>query len=184
MQAFLIIDVQNDYFPGGKFELSGALDALDAIRRTLEVVRQKGLPVIFVRHVNVRPGAAFFLPGTEGERIRAEIAPREGEDVVVKHTPDSFYQTNLAELIRSRGITELLVCGMMTHMCVDTTVRAALPYGLPVTLMSDGCATRDLEYAGKIIPASVVQDAFLAAMNGIFATVRDSREILAEAQRL
>lgn len=178
MQALLIIDVQNDYFPGGRMELTGAVEALAAIRRVLTRFREQGRPVIFVRHVNTRPGAAFFLPGTEGEHIRSEIAPREGESVVVKHAPDSFYRTNLAELIHVRGIDSLLVCGMMTHMCVDTTVRAAMTYGLPVTLMSDGCATRDLEYGGKLLPAMDIQEAFLAAMNGIFATVLTSEQVL------
>ena len=62
-------------------------------------------------------------------------------------------------------------CGMMTHMCVDTTVRAAMDHGYSVKLAADACATKDLEINGEIIPAETVQKTFIAALKGVFATI-------------
>lgn len=177
MQALLIIDVQNDYFPGGRFELAGAVDALERIKAVLRRFREKGLPVIFVQHINTRPGASFFLPDTVGVEIHPDIAPTGGEPVVVKHAPNSFFQTNLPELLQAAEVSELAVCGMMTHMCIDSTVRAAKDYGIPVTLLYDACAARDLKIMGHSIPARTVQDAHMAALNGMFAEIRLTEQL-------
>ena len=64
---------------------------------------------------------------------------------------------------------KLIVCGMMTHMCVDTTVRAAMDYGYEVTLVADACATKDIEINGEVIPAETVQKTYIASLAGIFA---------------
>ena len=96
---------------------------------------------------------------------------------MVKHTPNSFFKTNLLELLKSKGIDQLVVCGMMTHMCIDTTVRAAKDYGIPVTLLYDACATKDLTIMGNSIPAKVVHDAYMAGLNGMFAEVKLTAQI-------
>lgn len=170
MQALLIIDIQKDYFPGGKMELVGADAALDNAVTVLQRFRKDGLPVIQVQHVSLREGAPFLVPDTEGVRIHERLDRREGEYLVVKNFPNSFHKTDLYSLIKDKGITELVVCGMMTHMCVDTTVRAAKDYDLPVTLISDACATRDLQFEGLSVPAAQVQAAYMAALAGTFAT--------------
>lgn len=95
-----------------------------------------------------------------------------GEPVVVKHAPNSFFRTNLLELLQAGKVSGLVVCGMMTHMCIDTTVRAAKDYGIPVTLLYDACATRDLEIRGHSLPAQMVHDAYMAGLNGMFAEIR------------
>lgn len=172
MQALLIIDVQNDYFPGGRFELAGAVEALERTGAVLRRFREKGLPVIFVRHINTRPGASFFLPDTSGAEIHPDIAPRGDEPVVVKHAPNSFFQTNLLEVLQAGKVSGLVVCGMMTHMCIDTTVRAAKDYGIPVTLLYDACAAGDLEIRGRSISAQMVHDAYMAGLDGMFAEIK------------
>lgn len=177
MKALLIIDVQKDYFPGGKCELTGAWEALEKIKILLEHFRKADLPIIYVQHINNRPEASFFLPNTEGVRIHEDIAPREGEEVVIKNAPNSFYHTRLWELLLLKGIDELAVCGMMTHMCIDTTVRAARDYELPVTLFYDACATKDLQIGGRILPSSMVHDAYMAGLSGMFAQVMLTGEL-------
>ncbi len=172
MHALLIIDVQNDYFPGGKFELVGAVQALEQVKTVLGRFREKGAPVIFVQHMNASPDAPFFIPNTFGAEIHPDIAPLSDEPVVVKHTPNSFFQTNLLELLRAKKVSELVVCGMMTHMCIDTTVRAAKDHGIPVTLLYDACATRDLTMMERLLPAAVVHDAYMAGLNGTFAEIK------------
>ncbi len=179
-QALLLIDIQNDYFAGGKMELHEPLKALDNAELVLKRFRASGAPVIHVQHISVHEGATFFLPGTDGVNIHERLAPLESEPVVVKHAPSSFYYTNLLDILRSREITELVVCGMMSHMCIDTTVRAYKDYALKVTLLEDACATKDLTFRGEVIPAETVHRTFMAALNGMFARVIRTQEYLAE----
>jgi nicotinamidase-related amidase len=90
---------------------------------------------------------------------------------VVKHFPNSFRETNLLEILRDRNITDLTIVGMMTHMCIDTTVRAANDLGFKVTVYENACATRDLSYE-RTVAAVDVQAAYLAALDGSFAEVK------------
>ncbi len=173
----MIIDVQNDYFPGGKSELNNSLGALSNIEMVLYAFRQMQLPVINVQHINTREGATFFLPETEGAKIHSRITPLENEFVVTKHAPNSFLKTNLAEILSENGITDLVVCGMMSHMCVDTTVRACMDFGIKVTLLEDACATKNLVFKGKTIPAEVVQETFMASLSGMFASVIKTKDL-------
>ena len=116
MKALLLIDIQNDYFPGGKMELEGSEDAGQIAGGLLAAFREYGLPVF---------DAGFFLSNTEGSLIHRSVEPLAEEPVVIKHLPNSFRETTLLGQLRERNISGLVVAGMMTHMCVDTTVRAA-----------------------------------------------------------
>ena len=101
-----------------------------------------------------------------------------GEKVIEKNFPNSFRDTDLLDYLHSEGITDLVVCGMMTQMCVDATVRAAKDFGFSCTLIGDACATKDLEIGGKTVSAADVQAAFLAAMNYFYATISGTEEYL------
>ncbi|MGQ0545896.1 MAG: isochorismatase family protein, partial [Betaproteobacteria bacterium] len=85
--ALLIIDLQNDYFPGGKMELEGADAAARKAASVLKKFRDQKLPVIHVRHLSVRPGSTFFIPGTAGAEVREAVKPKEGETVIEKSFP-------------------------------------------------------------------------------------------------
>jgi nicotinamidase-related amidase len=130
-----------------------------------------------VRHVSVRPGSTFFLPGTRGAEIHESVAPRANETVVEKNFPNSFRATNLEQTLKRLGVKNLVVAGMMTHMCVDATVRQAADLGYKITLLGDACATRAQSYGGEQVPARQVHAAFLAALNGFYAKVVASHEI-------
>ncbi len=132
--------------------------------------RTCGRPIIYIQHINP-PDDYFFLEGTHGVEISERIKPRDKDMIIVKHFPNSFLETELDDHLKSLGVDTLIVCGMMTHMCVDTTVRAAMDYGYQVKLVANACATMDLEIAGEIIPADIVQKTFIASMEGVFATV-------------
>lgn len=176
--ALLIIDIQNDYFPGGKMELEGSLEASLRAGEILARFREKGLPVIYIQHFAARPGATFFLPGTEGVKIHPNVAPLPGEAVFQKNFPNSFRNTPLLDHLRERQADKIVVCGMMTHMCVDASVRAAFDYGLEVTVVHDACATRTLAFGDQTIPAAQVHGAFLAALGFIYARVVSAGELL------
>lgn len=177
--ALLLIDLQNDYFPGGAMELAGAEDAVARAQTLLAGFRQRGGPVFHVRHLATRPGATFFLPGTQGAEVHAAVTPGAQEAVVTKHFPNSFRATTLGELLQGAGVSRLVVAGMMTHLCVDTTVRAAADLGYECLLAEDGCATRALRFKGREVDAAQVQVAYLAALQGSFADVRPAQDILA-----
>ncbi len=169
--ALLIIDIQNDYFPGGAMELVGA-DAVGAeAGKLLSAFRAKSLPVIHIQHLSIRPGATFFLPNTRGAEIHEAVRPLEGEVIFRKNFPNAFRQTPLLEHLRGAGVTNLVIAGMMTHMCVDTSTRAAADHGFSCSLAQDACATRTLTFNGVQVAAGDVQAAYLAALNGAFAKV-------------
>jgi nicotinamidase-related amidase len=174
--ALLIIDIQNDYFPGGAMELVGSDAAAECAAQVLDAFRSKGLPVVHVQHLSTRPGATFFLPGTRGAEIHERVAPRAGETVISKHYPNAFRETTLLEHLRGRDIGRLVIVGMMTHMCIDTTTRAAADLGFECVLVHDACATRDLSFGGRMVPAATVQGAFMAALDGLFAKVESAPE--------
>lgn len=175
--ALLIIDIQNDYFPGGAMELAGSIEAGARAGKLLEAFRGKGLPVIHVQHISTRPGASFFVPGTSGVEIHPSVSPRTGETIIQKNFPNSFRGTPLLQHLRDKDITRLVVAGMMTQMCVDSTVRAAADLGFECLLAHDACATRDLSFGGVAVPAASVHAAFLAALNGLFAKVQSADEL-------
>ena len=177
--ALVLIDLQNDYFPGGTMELVGAEAAVARAAVLLEAFRRRSLPVIHIQHLAQRPGATFFIPGTPGADIHKAVAPAPGERRVTKHHPNGFRETTLLESLRSVDAKSLVFAGMMTHMCVDTTVRAAADAGFSCSLANDGCATRNLQFAGATVDAASVQLAYLAGMNGAFAAVKSAEELCA-----
>ena len=178
--ALIIIDIQNDYFPGGKMELEGSPEAGLQAAKLIEGFRAKGLPLVHIQHVSNRPGATFFVPGTEGMNIHASVAPRAGEAVLQKHFPNSFRGTTLLEHLRALDADHLVIAGMMTHMCVDATTRAAFDLGFSCSLAHDACATRALAFGEERVPAAQVHAAFVAALSGLYAKVQSAAAIAAE----
>lgn len=177
-KALILIDIQNDYFPGGAMELVGSEAAAQQARKLLDVFRKQSLPVIHLQHVAIRPDATFFIAGTPGAEIHPLVRPEKGETVIEKHLPNSFRETPLLYHLDKADITHLTIAGMMTHMCIDTTVRAAFDRGFQCTLAADACATRDLSMNGTVIPADHVHKAFLASLDGMFARVVPVSEIV------
>ena len=178
-QALLLIDIQNDYFPGGAMELVASSEAGKQAGQLLGAFRDARLPVIHIQHIANRPGATFFLPGTPGEEIHPCVAPAAEEPVFRKHMPNSFRDTGLLAYLREHKITELAIAGMMTHMCVDTTVRAAFDLGFSCTVAHDACATRDLAFEGRTVAADQVQTAYLAGLSPLFARALTVEEVIA-----
>ena len=179
-KALVIIDVQNDYFAGGAMELEEMEAAADNCRRLLEAFRSRQLPLIHVQHIAAREGATFFIPGTPGCDIHQSVTPLENEKTIRKHYPNAFRETGLDEILRGEDIEELVICGAMSHMCIDTSVRAAFDLGYRCTVIADACATRDLEYGGHRVAAADVQAAFMAALSAPFAAISLTEELLNE----
>lgn len=162
--ALLLIDIQNDYFPGGKYPLANPLEAAQKAYELLQCFREHSGHHIHVQHISLKPDATCFVKGDSGSDIHDSVAHFEGEPIVYKHYPNAFRETNLLEMLKEWGIERVVITGMMTHMCVDATARAAVDLGFQVIIAEDACATRDLQYGDTTIPAELVHKSFLAAL--------------------
>lgn len=176
--ALIMIDLQNDYFPGGRMELSGMEAATANATLALKAARDACMEIVHIRHETLRPGATFFIPGTEGAEFHPSFCPFPGEAEVLKHYPNSFRETGLGGLLRGKGVTRLALVGAMTSMCVDATARAAFDLGYSVVLLHDAMATRDLTFNGETIPAAHVHGAFLAALGAVYGKVVGTGDFL------
>ena len=177
--TLILIDIQNDYFPGGRMKLEGPLEAATQARHLLNLFREHEWPTVHIQHIANRPDATFFLPDTSGIDFHQSIKPLEGERVLVKHFPNAFRETDLHETLKDLETERLVICGMMTHMCVDASMRAAVDLGYPVLLAGNACATRELTYGELTVPAVQVQGAFLAALKS-YGQVLTSGEVSAK----
>ncbi|WP_153769811.1 isochorismatase family protein [Labrenzia sp. CE80] len=136
-RTLLVIDIQNDYFPGGVLPLHLAEEIESRIVTAIEQARWAGDRIVLVRHVSPAPKGLFAASGT-GNAIRAKILTAAGAaPIVIKQVADAFQETDLAKVLE--GTTELLVCGMMTQNCVAFTAISRAADSLDVTVIGDLC---------------------------------------------
>jgi len=141
-QALVVIDIQNDYFAEGAFPLWNAEPTLAGALAAIRQARAQEMPVIFVQHL-ARAAAPFFNPGTWGAQLHEAVQREVGDSpVITKHHADAFHETALHETMQQLGVSELLLCGMMTQNCVTHTAlsRSADLYA-KVTVLTDACTT-------------------------------------------
>jgi nicotinamidase-related amidase len=174
--GLILVDIQKDYFPGGRMELVGMQEAGQRAGELLTLFRRQGRPTFHIQHISLRPGASFFLPDTEGIQLHECIQPQAGELVIQKNYPNSFRETSLLQELEKHAVNKLVICGAMSHMCIDATTRAAFDLGLDCTVIQNACATRNLAFGGKTIAAADVHGAFMAALGSAYAQVLSSDE--------
>ncbi|CCO25456.1 cysteine hydrolase family protein [Maridesulfovibrio hydrothermalis] len=177
-QALLIIDIQNDYFTGGNMALDNSKKAGDNATKILDHFREKGQSVIHIQHESTTPGAAFFLPDTEGVKIHNCVAPHADETVLTKNFPNSFRKTGLKDCLDKLGVTDLVITGMMSNMCVDATVRAGFDSGYNCTVIHDGCCAAKLEFRETTVDSDKVHAAFMAALGAVYAELVSAEEFI------
>ena len=177
--ALLVIDIQKEYFPGGRRELVEPLKAAQKAYLLLQFFREHSGHHVHIQHVANQPGATSFIPGDRMTDIHDAVAHFEGEPLVQKHFPNAFRGTNLLDILKGWGTERVVICGMMTHMCVDATARAAGDLGFHVMVAEDACATMDLKFGESVIPADHVHKAFLAALK-TYGQVLPAEQILAQ----
>jgi len=143
-KALLLIDLQNDYFPGGKFPLWNTAAVLTNIEQAIKAARTKGIPIIHIQHIAKTGIAPFFNQGTAGAQIHPRVlAAAPDAPIVVKEYADSFVGTKLEETLSGLGVEELLVCGMMTQNCVTHTAISKSAEKYKVSILPDCCTTVD-----------------------------------------
>lgn len=174
--ALVLIDIQNDYFPNGKMELFESEKASINAQKILNKFRESNDLIIHIQHLSTREGATFFIPNTKGSEIHRNVRPKQGEKVIIKHYPNSFRDTELLKFLKKNEVNHLVISGMMTHMCVDATTRAAKDFGFSIELIGDACATKDLEILGEKVKAKEVQKSFLSALNYFYSEVTNTED--------
>lgn len=173
--ALLLIDIQNVYFAQGYYFLPFAECAADNARKVLTLWREKRRPIIHIKHdFGVQDSCA------QANEFNVKVAPLKDEIVIEKRFPSAFLGTELLSEIKRQNIQNVTVVGMMTNMCVDTTVRACQDHGLHVTLVQDACAAHEIVCGDEKINASIVHKVFIGALAGIFADVVDTDCIMKE----
>jgi nicotinamidase-related amidase len=176
--AFVAIDVQVDYFPGGRFPNFGARAALKKTLALRDWARARGLPVFWVRHTSPAD-SRFFRAGTPGRELHPDLSPRTAEPIVDKTDPNSFVGTDLEAQLRARGISAVVWCGMMSWMCIDTTVRSAKDRGFTNFLAHDACAAGWLKGPHGVVTPWSAHKAFVSALGFRHATVLATKDITA-----
>jgi len=173
-RALIVIDVQNEYFPGGAWALPHAERALPAILALMEKARGRGDAVVVIQHV-APEGSPVFARGSPGVLLHGALPAGKGDPLFEKRHPSSFQGTGLGAFLTQQRIEALDLCGFMTQMCCDTTAREAYAAGFAVRMFSDAMAARDLVYEGQTVPHEMVHRASLATL-ARFAKVIPSKD--------
>ncbi len=137
--ALLIIDVQRALCSGEEeaFESRHVIDRINSVAR---VARDAGMPVVIIQHEEENGSLEY---GSEGWKLDPDLDTGPEDIYVRKTTPDSFHDTDLLDTLKARGIKQLVICGLQSECCVDSTTRRALALGYPLTLVSDAHTTMD-----------------------------------------
>jgi len=168
--ALLVIDIQNFYFPGGRSELVEPEKAAEKAAVAIGEARANGNPVIFIQHKSAA-----------GMEINDMVKPAAGEKILVKEEVNSFLGTGLKEYIDGLAVDTLVICGMQTQMCVEAAVRAAHDYRYAVILLHDACATRNMKFGDRQVPAADVHASTLATLKS-YGTVLSVAEWIEKEQ--
>ncbi|ELY3100390.1 cysteine hydrolase [Serratia marcescens] len=181
--ALIVVDIQNEYYAGnnfrGKMVIPDGQKVLDNSNKLVEFARKNGMPVYFVRHLGPANGP-LFAEGSVYAEFHQALQPAKGDVVITKATPSAFIGTDLDAQLKKQGIKTLIVAGLMTHMCISSTARDAVPLGYDVLIPQDATATRDLDDgAGGVVDHRVLQRAALAAVADVFAEIKTTEGILA-----
>lgn len=175
--ALVVIDFQNEYFDG-KMPIPNGKKALENARRLVNFSHQQGMPVYFVQHLGPANGP-LFAKGSHFAEFHKELQPTKADYVITKETPSSFVGTALDEQLKGQGIKQLIITGLMTHMCVSSTARDAVPLGYQVIIPEDATATRDLAtWDNKVVEHNVLQEAALAGVADVFVEIKTTDEVL------
>ena len=178
--ALVLVDLQNDYFPGGRFELATPIESTKKAKEILSHFRAKQLPVIHIQHIFEDESAPFFAPHTTGIEIENSVAPIKGEPVIVKHQIDSFIDTALEQTLVELGIDKLVIVGAMAQACVQTICRSAVNKGYQCEVIEDGVAAPALEYGEHNFSGAEIIAANMLSLTFGGAKINNSQAWLAQ----
>lgn len=181
--ALILIDIQNDYFEGGLWLVDKMQQAANNAKRLLDNARRNDDMIFHIYHEIPSDEAPFFRPGTHGAKIHDCVAPKGQEKLILKHRPNSFHNTSLRQDLEAAGITDVVICGAMSQMCIDATARAAADFGYAVTVVADACGAKEQAFNDQVVPAEQVHAAFMGSLALTYAQVVLVDAYLSESAR-
>lgn len=173
----LLIDMQNQYFARELDLKNQGREAVLRAKNVLDFARKKGVNIFHIIHVS-NDKARLFNSASDDVAIINELEPLKGESVIKKTIPNSFYKTDLGDLLQLTGKTQLLIMGFASHMCVTATTIASFELGFDNFVLTDCCATRDLPLFDELIEADLLHKSSMALLGDRYATLLRSHEIL------
>ena len=178
--ALVVVDVQRAFADLDHFSPTGRRDNPDCeanVGRLIEAWRERGEPVVFVRHDSVEPGSPL-APGTPGNEFQ-DVVTGDPDLLVSKSVNSSFLGTpDLAAWLRGEGIDRIALCGIQTNHCVETTARMGANLGFEVLFVRDACHTFDrASFDGEIVSAQELTRATLASLHDEFATIVRTEDV-------
>lgn len=177
--ALIIIDMQRG-MSGAKLPLRNNPEAEHNMATLRDAWRQSGHPVINVRHMSRSPSSVFF-PGQTGAEFQERFQPLPEEHVVEKNVPDAFINTGLERWLHVRDIRNVVIVGVSTNNSVESSARTAGNLGFSTVVISDATfAFERRDYSGTLRSAQEVHLMSLANLDGQYATVRSTAEMLLE----
>lgn len=175
--TLLLIDIQLG-LDDPKYGRRNNPDAEANAARLLERWRDSGRPLVHIQHLSTSPSSPL-RPGQDGVAIKPEVAPIEGERVITKQVNCAFIGTDLEAVLRCEGATPVVIAGLTTNHCVETTARVASDLGFAPIVVSDATATHDRTGPdGSHWPAETIHAVTLTSINGEFAEIATTADIL------
>jgi nicotinamidase-related amidase len=180
--ALLLIDIQDSFKTGGRWARRGNPDFERNIAWLLDAWRGAGLPLFFIMHTDGDPG---FRPGDAEFKTMDFMKRRNGEPLLVKNTKNSFTSTNLKEQLDAQGIKRLVVTGIQTEQCVETTTRIAADLGYEVDFVTDATQTFPIRnpLTGEELSTADIFERTEYALRGRFARIVRTDDIVAEVEK-
>lgn len=174
--AVIVVDIQYEYYAHDgetqpKMVIPDGMAVLNNSKKIVEFARKNHMPVFFVGHVGPADGP-LFQEGGRNSAFHDDLLPNQGEAVIMKATPSSFVGTDLDAQLKAAGIKQLIVIGLMSHMCISSTARDAVPLGYAVLIPDDATATRDLEsWDGSVVDHKTLHRSALSGVADVFAEI-------------
>ncbi len=176
--ALIVVDLQNDYFENGKHPLDNIDVAVKNAYRLLSAFRERKSPVFHVQHIVDSEQAPFFQKDTWGAEIHEMVKPTGDEHLIVKETVNSYLNTSLLQRLTTANIKGVIICGAMSHMCIDAIARASADYGFRTQVIQDACATKALKFNDVLVDAQSVHATMMAALEAGYAEVLSTDAVL------
>ncbi len=184
LSALLVLDMQVHFLdPASHAYIPSAPAIVGGIFQLIETYSKLGHPIVFTQHINTLENAGMMgawwrdliTPGTPFSQITPEIDLSKGT-LIQKSQYDAFYQTALEDLLHGWEVTQLVLCGVMTHLCCETTARSAFMHGFEVFFPADGTATYNLEHHKASLLNLSHGFASIVLVRDILAMLRGERE--------
>lgn len=181
--ALIVVDIQNEYYAGKDFRGQMVIPDGDKVlknsQKLVSYAHQKGMQVYFVRHIAPKD-SPLFAEGSVYARFHQDLQPSARDAIITKATPSSFVGTDLDAQLKKKGIKKVIVIGLMTHMCISSTARDAVPLGYNVIIPEDATATRDLDDGqGGVVDHKALQRVALAGVADVFAEIMTTKDVMA-----